>query len=69
MDGLKEFRGQGRESKGMGGDAYNWNSEGMVGGGGVDLEFHRGQTLSVFLENAFEKANIQMGRRLTIMEF
>ena len=34
MDGLKEFRGQGRESKGMGGDAYNWNSEGMVGGGG-----------------------------------
>ena len=42
MDSLKEFRGQGRESKGMGGDAYNWNSEGMVGGGGVDLEFPQG---------------------------
>ena len=24
-----------------GGDAYNWNSEGMVGGG-VDLEFPQG---------------------------
>ena len=52
---------------GGGGDAYDWNSQGMVGG--IDLEFLRGTDTSVFLENAFEKANIQTGRSLTIMEF
>ena len=69
MDGSREFRGQGRKCKGMrkGGDAYDWNSQGMVGG--IDLEFPPGTDTSVFLENAFEKANIQTGRRLMIMEF
>ena len=71
MDGSREFQGQGRECKGMrgggGGDAYDWNSQGMVGE--IDLEFPLGTDTSVFLENAFEKANIQTGRRLTIMEF
>jgi len=38
-------------------------------GWGLDLEFPQGTDMSVFLENAFEKANIQTGRRLTIMEF
>ena len=50
-----------------GGDAYDWNPQSMVGG--IDLEFPPGTDTSVFLENAFEKANIQTGGRLTIMEF
>ena len=40
MDGLKEFRGQGRESKGMGGGCLQL--EFRRHGGGVDLEFPQG---------------------------
>ena len=42
MDGLKEFRGQGRESKGMGGMLTIGIPKAWWGGGGVDLEFPQG---------------------------
>ena len=43
MDGLKEFRGQGRESKGMGGGCLQLELRRHGGGGGgVDLEFPQG---------------------------
>ena len=65
--GNSEGKAGNAKACGGGGDAYDWNSQGMVGE--IDLEFPPGTDTSVFLENAFEKANIQTGRRLTIMEF
>ena len=65
-------------SEGKAGNAKTcgWGGRGMLTigtpkawWGGIDLEFPRGTDTSVFLENAFEKANIQTGRSLTIMEF
>ena len=34
------------------GDTYDWNSQGMGGGGGLDLGFPQETDKSVFLENA-----------------
>ena len=50
------------------GGTYDWNSEGM-GGGGLDLEFPQGKDDRVFLENAYfiDLISLQTKHKLTTL--
>ena len=70
-DGFSEFSGQGRffELEIQEHWGHDWNSEGMGGGGGLDLEFPQGKDESVFLENAYfiDLISLQTKHELTTL--
>ena len=59
----RNSEGKAGNPKAWGGDAYNWNSEGMVGGG-VDLEFPQGTDTECIPWKRFWKGKYPNGKKV-----